>query len=89
MTPAWVLLVAWAALYVGAAIGGWWVGRDKVPRAMFDAVMKKNRHYVEMVRYGLRRENELYERLQASNRLLEQATKKRDPKAVDWSKIGV
>ena len=89
MSPAWVLLIAWAALYVGLALGGWWVGRDKVPGAKFNAAMKKNKHDAELIRYGLRRENELYERLQASHRLLEQATKKRDPKAVDWSKIGV
>ncbi len=87
MTPAWVLLIAWAALYVGIEIGGRWVGRDKVPVATFD---RAKRLYQETIRYGLRREYELYEHLQASNRLLEQATKKRDfdPDAIDWSVIG-
>ena len=82
MTPAWVLVTAWAALYVGAAIGGWWVGRDKVPRATFDAA-------VRVAHKSLDREVKLRGMVKASNRLLEQATKKRDPNAVDWSKIGV
>ena len=41
------------------------------------------------VRHGLRREARLLARLEASNRLLAQATKKRDPDAIDWSVLGV
>ncbi len=85
----WYVIGAVVAFDVAFVMGCAWRSQHSVSRDMFDEAMKQNARAVEIIRYGLRRENELYVRLEASNRLLEQATKKRDPNAVDWSKIGV
>ena len=69
---------------------GWqWRSSSSVSVETFDEAMRQSWRSVEMIRYGLRREARLSARLKASNRLLEQATKKRDPGTYDFSIFGV
>ena len=69
---------------------GWqWRSSSSVSVETFNEAMRQSERAVEMIRAGRRREAQLRNRLEASNRLLEQATKKRDPGTYDFSIFGV
>ncbi len=85
----WYVIGAVVAFDVAFVMGCAWRSQHSVSRDTFDEAMKQNARAVEMIWAGRLREHQLRGMLEASNRLLEQATKPRDPNAIDWSKIGV
>ena len=78
----WYVIGAVVAFDLAFVMGCAWKAQHSVPVATFDEAL-------EMVLEGQRREAQLGNMLKASNRLLEQATKKREPDAIDWSVLGV